>query len=405
MVAESYLDGTPCSCDKMERTYYTSGELEYESPMVNGLIHGMQMLYEPYEVYNGSDLVFYENWTVKYSTPYVNGIIQGIGYGYYHNGNVSIEKHFKNNACVYQKTFYLTGKIETEVGLLNEQKHGVEKLYFESGKLAEEVPYVNGVICGERIIYHGQSIFEKGWLIDCCGPFDYPNAKEGCITKITYANGVRHGLETTHTSDGLLGYEVMWKNGKRMGIGKTYFADSTILKTTIYEYESDELTNVVDTYAFDQVDMPCLTYGEVSDFGETTISIDGSLIFHSYEYTYLGEKYCMENKQNNVGLIISSSLYKNGVVIKEGRIMKIWSETLVNQTKQILSLEDFAPFIMNASLSKCGVFLKNSNGRFGFVSLDSCIAQSYQITDLDTQSILNTYSSVDEIVAENWVVD
>ena len=56
---EYYKDGTPCECDEMKRFYYESGILEWETPYVNGKVHGTE------RVYNGSG-------TLQSMIPYVN---------------------------------------------------------------------------------------------------------------------------------------------------------------------------------------------------------------------------------------------------------------------------------------------------------------------------------------------
>lgn len=255
MKTEHYQDGTPCQCDSMERTYYESGELEFETPYVNGVIHGKQIEYEPFEKYNPNPSKNdKENWVGKWELPFENGQKHGIGYGFYHTGIIAIENRFENDCWIHQKVFYPSGSIKSEVAYQNEQMHGLERVYHESGDLSEEVPYENGKIHGTRVIHHRKETLNDGWQIDGYSPYDYPDAPEGTITRITYSNGIRDGLETTHFADGTLMYEVEWKDGRRTGMGKTYNPDGTLLKETVYMYgEGIYGYDMVDTYASGEI--------------------------------------------------------------------------------------------------------------------------------------------------------
>lgn len=240
MVTEHYQDGSPCECDSMVRKYYDSGELESETPYVDGKIHGKQMEYEPFAKFNpqpsAEDRM---HWVEKYEVPYENGSKQGIGYGYYLSGIVAVENHFANDLWFCQKIFYPSGALEYECAYRNESKHGTGRVYYETGELAEERPYVAGKLHGIRVIHHGKTVLEYAFLADGHGPYDFPDAPEGMVTRIAYVDGVRHGLETTHYPDGTLFYEVEWKDGKRVGKGKTYDPDGSLSKETIYRYAED----------------------------------------------------------------------------------------------------------------------------------------------------------------------
>ncbi|QOT76584.1 hypothetical protein [Cupriavidus basilensis] len=73
-----------------------------------------------------------------------------------------------------------------------------------------------------------------------------------------------------------------------------------------------------------------------------------------------------------------------------------WSETLIQQTRSMLQ---------TLPLTADGyVALKNSDGRFGRVSLNDLVAGEYAVEDRSTGE-LRRYASVDELIADGWVID
>jgi len=317
-----FIDGVPNGICK---EYYESGELEYETPYVNGVIHGKQVTYEPFEVYHkppkrDKDDPFEEveeatkvvpdaDWVYKFETPYENGIKQGLGFGYYYTEIVAFENQFENDAWVYQKEFYTSGKIQSEVAYLNEQKNGIERIYHESGELADEVPYLANTIHGIRVIYHRKEIYKDGWHIDRTSPHDYPDSIEGAITKIPYVNGVKNGIETTHSSDGTLLYEVEWKDGRRIGKGRTFFTDGELYKEAIYLYDLDDGYSIVETYPMGQIGtdaslnhwfMPRRDIGSIKVVNDRTI----------YQYEFEGVQFGMEIIRGDNGAEVSRAHFK-----------------------------------------------------------------------------------------------
>lgn len=85
--------------------------------------------------------------------------------------------------------------------------------------------------------------------------------------------------------------------------------------------------------------------------------------------------------------------------------MSEWSQQLRDETKRILTLGDPLPFAMNQALGRNGVILKNSDGRFGIISLESCQTKCFQIIDMDSNSPIGNYISIEDLITGGWVVD
>lgn len=319
---EHYKDGTPCNCDRMERTYYKSGELEYETPYINDHIQGKQMLYEyyPTNTKNSTDSLNIE-WTHKFETPFEKGKKHGIGHGYFYSGVVSVENNFEHDSWTYQKLFYPSGSIKSEVAYTNDLKNGTERHYHENRVLAEELPFVAGRIHGTRIIHHSTEIYTDGVSIDGYSDYDFPDAPDGNVTRISYENGIRNGMETTHSIDGILLYSVEWKNGKRIGKAITYFPDGTPYKEAVFQYGSDIYGYyVVETYPNGQIDVfdaLNLHYLPRRDFGLVKASRIGKNTIKTYEYQYNGVSYSIEVVADSENQIISKSHFQNGKPIQE----------------------------------------------------------------------------------------
>ena len=85
--------------------------------------------------------------------------------------------------------------------------------------------------------------------------------------------------------------------------------------------------------------------------------------------------------------------------------MPEWSQQLRNDTRSILSLVNIDPFALNGAMGRCGVVLKNSDGRFGLVSLEACQTKCFQIVGIESQNTIDSYASIEDLLSGGWVVD
>ena len=110
-------------------------------------------------------------------TPYKNGKKHGVQKAYYENGKLMREIPYKNDKIHgVAKGYYESGKLASETPYQNGKKHGVEKAYYENGNLRYEAPYQNGEIHGIAKRYYengnlqAQATYENGNIISgVCG--------------------------------------------------------------------------------------------------------------------------------------------------------------------------------------------------------------------------------------------
>ena len=353
MQTEHYKDNSPCQCDRMVREhfesgslrtevpfiddvpngickeYYESGELEYETTYVNGVMHGKQVCYEPFDVYHRHlqrDMVDFfgviheepkvvvdPDWVYKYETPFEYGIKQGLGFGYYYSEIVAVENRFENDIWVYQKIFYPSGKIESEIAYRNELKNGIERHYNKSGFIEYEVPYTDGKIHGVMLIHHRDETTDSVYLVDEHPRYDYPDCPPGAVTRIPYDVGIRNGLETTHSSEGILLYQVEWKDDKRSGKSQSFFPDGMLFKEAVYSYEADYGYKTFETYPLGQIGIDdSINHGYMPrrDFGSVKETKGAEDTRRLYEYIFNNRGYSIEVMIDSAGKEISRCHFK-----------------------------------------------------------------------------------------------
>ena len=77
--------------------------------------------------------------------PFKNGKVEGIQKDYYENGKIKREISHKNGVVDgLAKVYYPTGKLMLEENYKNDQLDGIVKRYDESGKIISEEFYKNG---------------------------------------------------------------------------------------------------------------------------------------------------------------------------------------------------------------------------------------------------------------------
>ena len=157
-----YVDGKMNGPDKH---YTSSGYLEWETPYVDGIKHGVKIKY------------YYESAQVERETPYVNGIVQGVENEYRVTGELErITPYVDGKINGLHKSYYESGQLRGETPYVDGIIHGLAKSYYESGLVYQEFPYVNGVWHGNKKQYDldGQlfscMIYENGTHVGSCMP-------------------------------------------------------------------------------------------------------------------------------------------------------------------------------------------------------------------------------------------
>jgi len=76
-----------------------------------------------------------------------------------------------------------------------------------------------------------------------------------------------------------------------------------------------------------------------------------------------------------------------------------WSEELVNTTKHVLNNLPIASFLNGHCI------VKSLGHQFGKISLEDAIAYTYQIRDIDSDVLLYSFDTLDDLIEAGWVVD
>jgi hypothetical protein len=85
--------------------------------------------------------------------------------------------------------------------------------------------------------------------------------------------------------------------------------------------------------------------------------------------------------------------------------MTQWSKGLQSQTTEILYNIDPCIFALNERLGNKGVMMKNCDDGFGYITLESCLAEEYIIRDHVTDEVLGAYTTIADLIQSGWAAD
>ena len=85
--------------------------------------------------------------------------------------------------------------------------------------------------------------------------------------------------------------------------------------------------------------------------------------------------------------------------------MDQWSKEIQIQTQEILTNLQPHIFALNKQIGRKGVILKNLDDRYGYITEESCLQHHYEVRDNSTDEILESYSTIAELLKSGWVVD
>src|ERR1700722_8356461 len=116
----------------MQIDYYPEETVYY--PYKDGKVNGLSKQYYCGQQGNG----------LKWENTYVNDTIVGIEKGYYENGKLRIETPYvKGKKNGIEKYYYNTGELAGENPYVNGKENGVEKSFYTTGELMSKTPYTN----------------------------------------------------------------------------------------------------------------------------------------------------------------------------------------------------------------------------------------------------------------------
>jgi len=121
----------------------------------------------------------------------------------YYKGSPDIWGYRSRNGV--EKQYFESGKLQIERPWQDNKLNGTERRYYESGQLQVETPYIDDKKNGIQKVYH---IGESGYHL---------------IHETPYIDDKKNGLEKKYVYSGQLQSETPWKDDKIDGIKKTYY--------------------------------------------------------------------------------------------------------------------------------------------------------------------------------------
>lgn len=101
--------------------------------------------------------------------------------------------------------YYSDGTIQSETTYLNDQPHGLQKKFTESGKPLAFINWRQGTLDGLKVHYRNGNV----------------------IHEIPYKNGNKHGLEKQFAASGNQISEIPWIHGKKHGSARVFTEDNS----------------------------------------------------------------------------------------------------------------------------------------------------------------------------------
>ncbi|WP_162262376.1 toxin-antitoxin system YwqK family antitoxin [Legionella brunensis] len=123
----------------IQQTYYATGDLKSEWLLVAG------------EKIHGTYTVYYKNKQIHYSGNYRNGELEGVVKAFYENGKPEAVISYHNGKWHGDsKEYFENGSVKSQA--IFENGSGLEKRFYKSGELREEMPFIdneeNGIAIG-----------------------------------------------------------------------------------------------------------------------------------------------------------------------------------------------------------------------------------------------------------------
>ena len=124
-------------------TFYKTGETETIGNFINGV---------------KSDLItrYHKNKNLKLEEKYENGVKQGEWIEYYKSGRKKSKKSYEQNKLKGEFFEFdeINGEIISKVNYIDDEKHGIETIFYNSCEPRKETTFKNGIKDGEEIEYY-----------------------------------------------------------------------------------------------------------------------------------------------------------------------------------------------------------------------------------------------------------
>lgn len=178
---------------------------------------------------------FYASGKLQSERTYLKDKLDGVSKFYTEDGKLGIEEMYKNNLREgYSREFFPSGKPRTEANYRAGKKNGAFKTFYEDGNVESEATYENDLVVGVMKLFayyasgalkeesfantEGQLIGKKRWF--------YENGM--LAIEENYENGLREGIRRTYYDNGFLEKAQTWKGGNQVGDERVYFANGKV---------------------------------------------------------------------------------------------------------------------------------------------------------------------------------
>ncbi len=184
----------------------------------------------------------YPNGNTKqiFHTIMLTDILDGSSKGYYKNGKLKYEQHYRFNKVVGVHKIYYPNGIIKQIQIIKDGKiNGFDSLFHDNGQIKRVfISKDNNIIDQKCIRWHnnGRKEFEcqyKNGKLN--GDFTWFDSSGNIQEKGIYINGSIEGNKIVYNTNGKKYMEMLYKNGKRKGLFKMFHSNGKVA-TTGYMY-------------------------------------------------------------------------------------------------------------------------------------------------------------------------
>jgi len=232
--------------DQFEGAYsrfHFNGKKEAEYNYVNGDFHGKQKDYDLdgnldreceyfYGELEGAYNYYYPNKKIERTLVYKRGETEGKSPVYDENGELRIERNYKNDRLVSYTYYSKAGTLVAPIEVKNETQ--TIKAYFKNGNVSMEYTLKNGELDGKRVSYHsnGKVDSEENYVNgERDGAYKNYYASGQLREEENWSNGVPSGKTTHYYENGKVKREIYYLNGKEHGVQKWYDNTGKLIAT------------------------------------------------------------------------------------------------------------------------------------------------------------------------------
>jgi len=200
-----------------------------------------------------------------------------------------------------QRTYYDSGNVKEEITIENGKKNGPAVRYNVYGTIEDKRTFKDDKLVGSHRVYFKNGNLRidstyKGGKLDGWSKSYY---WEGNLARERfYKDGLMQGIERIYTKNGKLEFEHNYINGKKDGLSTKYFKNSdAVMVASLSHYKNDQLDGKLKTYHFN---------GDLATEAEyKNGKLNGSLT-----------EYARGKKENGEKIVLETGYYIDG--LKDG---------------------------------------------------------------------------------------